>query len=413
MKRTMKMKKWTAAVTAGLMIAALGAGSCALAAGNGPMGFNTNYTAAASNQTEPYFTEAEEFTDRDLEQEADLSEAVNLTPESGKETVISEAGVYVISGTAEEATIRVEAGSEDKVQLVLDGVSITNSNFPCIYVVNADKVFVTLAGENSLTVSGSFRSDGDTNTDGAIFSKDDLVLNGSGSVTISSTDNGIVCKDDLKITGGSWNITATSKAIEANDSIRMAGGTLNLNAGTDGLHAENNDDNAKGYIYISGGSLTVTARDDAVHATTVFQMDDGTLTAAAAEGIEATVIQINGGTVSIQASDDGINAGQKSTAYTPTVIFNGGSTTIAMGAGDTDGVDANGNIYVNGGTVNVTGNSSFDYDGTAELNGGTLIVNGQQLSSIPNQMMGGMGGQGGFGGGMGGHGGGFGGGRGR
>ena len=68
-----------------------------------------------------------------------------------------------------------------------------------------------------------------------------------------------------------------------------------------------------------------------------------------------------------------------------------------MGAGDTDGVDSNGDLIINGGTINVTGNSGFDYDGSSSFNGGTIIVNGQQLDSIPNQMMGGRGGMG-FGG---------------
>ena len=70
-----------------------------------------------------------------------------------------------------------------------------------------------------------------------------------------------------------------------------------------------------------------------------------------------------------------------------------------MGAGDTDGIDSNGNIIVNGGTVQVTGNSTFDYDGSAQYNGGVIIANGQQVNGIPNQMMGGRGGWDGFGGG--------------
>ena len=94
------------------------------------------------------------------------------------------------------ASIIVNAGDEDKVQIVLDGVSITNESTPCIYVKSADKVFVTTTdSENTLTVTGSFTADGDTNTDAVIFSKDDLVLNGVGTLTISSTDNGIAGKD--------------------------------------------------------------------------------------------------------------------------------------------------------------------------------------------------------------------------
>ena len=345
----------------------------------------------------------EQFTDRDLEQTVDLSEATYYTVTNGQDITISSAGVYVLSGEASNMTVYVEAGKDDKVQLVLDGVSVTNESFPVIYIKSADKVFITTNADNTLSVTGTFVSDGNTNTDGVIFSKSDLTLNGTATLTVSSTDNGIVGKDDLKITGGTYVINVASKAIEANDSIRIADGVLYLTAGTDGLHAENNEDASKGYIYIGGGSLTITAGDDAIRATTVVQTDGGSIAITAAEGIEATYIQFNAGTISIQASDDGVNAAYKSSAYTPTLEINGGEITVSMGSGDTDGIDSNGNIIVNGGTVSVTGNSTFDYDGTAQYNGGTIIINGQQASSIPNQM---MGGRGGFGGGNGGFGGG-------
>ena len=113
-------------------------------------------------------------------------------------------------------------------------------------------------------------------------------------------------------------------------------------------------------------------------------------------------MKIEGGDITIQASDDGINAGRKSNAYTPTVEITGGTVTITMGAGDTDGIDSNGNIIITGGTISVNGNSAFDYDGQATFTGGTVIVNGQQVTQLPNQMMGGgkggMGNMGGFGG---------------
>ena len=77
--------------------------------------------------------------------------------------------------------------------------------------------------------------------------------------------------------------------------------------------------------------------------------------------------------------------------------MNGGEVTITMGAGDTDGVDSNGNIVINGGTISVSGQSTFDYDGTAEYNGGTIIENGVETNTMTNQTFGpgGMGGPGG------------------
>ena len=362
-------------------------------------------SVAAADTNKVLYSYGDLFSSRDLQQTADLTGATAYTLADGQDLHITAAGVYVLSGTASDVTVYVEAGKEDKVQLVLDGVSITNQDFPAIYVKSADKVFVTTSGDSVVSVTGTFASDGDIKTDGAIFSKSDLTLNGTGTLTISSTKNGVVSKDDLKVTGGTYSITAASKALEAKDSIRVADGTLDLTAGMDALHAENSDDDEKGYIYIGGGTLTLRAGDDAIHANSAVQIDDGTLTITASEGIEATYIQLNGGTISIDAQDDGINAAQKSGVYRATVEINGGDITVAMAAGDTDGVDSNGDIVVNGGTINVTGNSTFDCDGSAQYTGGTIIVNGQQIDYIPNQMMGGRGGMGGWGGDPGGQGG--------
>ena len=340
------------------------------------------------------------FTERDLLQTPDLSEAQYLTASDGETLSITEAGIYVISGSAEDCTIRVEAADDAKVQLVLDGVSIKNADFPAIYVVSADKCFVTTTdSENSLTVTGSFTSDGDTNTDAVIFSKDDLVLSGTGSLEITSNyGNGISCKDDLKITGGAYTITSAEDAVEANDSIAVCGGDFTIAADKDGLHCENDEDNSVGWIWIAGGSFNITAGSDGIQATTGLQIDDGQITVSASEGLEATYVQVNGGTVNISASDDGINATSKSSYMDVVAEFNGGEITIVMGQGDTDAVDSNGSVYVNGGTLDITAyTSSFDYDYTAQLNGGTVIINGSQVSEIPASMMGGgMG----FGGGM-------------
>ena len=335
------------------------------------------------------------FTDRDLEQTADVSEATTYTVSDGQTINITSDGVYVITGTASNASIIVEAGDEDKVQLVLDGVTMTNDSTPCIYVKSADKVFVTTTdSENTLSVTGTFTADGDTNTDAVIFSKDDLVLNGVGVLNIQSSDNGVTCKDDLKITGGTINIVCQSDGLEANDSIRIADGEISISTNKDGIHAENDDDDTVGYFYMCGGTLKVKAGDDAVHATTIVQIDGGELDLSAHEGLEATWIQINDGTVNIAASDDGINAAYKSAKISPTAEFNGGYVTIVMGSGDTDAVDSNGNLIITGGTLDITAQSPFDYDGVCQKTGGTLIVNGTETDTISNQMMGGgMGGR--------------------
>ena len=333
------------------------------------------------------------FSDRDLEQEADLTDAVYYTVEDNTDIHITEEGVYVLTGSAEEVTVYVEAEDDAKVQLVLDGLAVTNKDFPCIYVLNADKVFITTTdSDNTLKVTDTFAADGDTNTDAVIFSKDDLVLNGTGTLTVESSDNGISSKDDLKVTGGTDIVTAASKAFEANDSIVISDGSFTVTAGKDAFHAENDEDDSLGYMWIGSGTFVIEAEDDGIQANAFLQIDGGSFDITAAEGIEFTGIMINDGSFTISASDDGINAAAKSSAYSVNIEINGGEIDITMGQGDTDGIDSNGDITINGGTVRVSGNSAFDYDGKASLNGGTVYVNGQEVTSLTNQMMGGMGG---------------------
>ena len=361
-------------------------------------------------------TASEEFTDvfseRDLSGEYDEETVtIKLTGTSaqassdtvgisGSDITITAAGTYIISGTLDNGSIIVSAGTEDKVQLVLSGADINSDTYAAIYVKQADKVFVTLADgtKNSLSNGGTFTQTDENNVDAVIFSKDDITLNGSGELEITSPGgHGIVGKDEVTITAGTYTVSASNHAVRANDLIAVAGGTFTLTAGEDALHSENSDDDTLGNIYIAGGTFNIKAGDDGILATALLEIDSGEISITAAEGIESSYIRINGGTISISASDDGINAADKSSAYTPTIEINDGKITIDMGAGDTDGVDSNGNIIINGGTVDVTGGSTFDCDGSAQYNGGTIIVNGQQVDSIPTQMMGGGGdGRGGF-----------------
>jgi hypothetical protein len=330
------------------------------------------------------------FSDRDLEQEADLTDAVYIDLESDKKITLNEKGVYVLKGDVSNSMIVVDADDEENVQLVLDGVSITNDNAPAIYVKAADKVFITTTNSNnSLEVTGSFNSDGDVNLDAVIYSKSDLVLNGVGTLDITSSQgNGITSKDDLKVTGGTYVITTEKDSMEANDSIRIYDGDFTIVANKDGLHSENTDDKSLGYIYIQNGNFEIKAADDAIQGNSVVQIDGGTINVSkCVEGIEATYIVINQGTINIYATDDGINATSLSD-YDVTIEVNGGDITVEMASGDTDGFDSNGNIYINGGNIDVTAVSSFDADGQAVLNGGVVVVNGVTVSELPASQMG-------------------------
>ena len=334
-----------------------------------------------TNETE------EETSKSETEVEEQVStESVALT--DSKTVNITSGGTYDLSGSYESVTINTD---DEKVTLNLTNVEITNSNGPAINIVESDKVTIVLSGTNKITSTTT------EDLDGAIYSKADLTLAGTGSLEVKSNYDGIVSKDDLVIENGVYDINSDDDGIRGKDCVEITTGEFTINAGGDGIKSSNEEDTTRGYVTIKGGTFNITAKSDGIQAITKLTIDGGTFDITASEGLEATYVVINDGTINISASDDGINASKKSTISTPTVEINGGNITIKMGQGDTDGIDSNGNIYINGGTIDITGNSPFDYDGTAQKNGGTIIVNGTQTDTITNQMMGGgMGGPGGM-----------------
>lgn len=253
------------------------------------------------------------FTDRDLDVGYEESDSVKISLSDDSTTVssgssdnsstddtvdgvtvdgnvitITSGGTYIISGTLSEGQLVVDADDE-KVQLVLDNADITCATSAAIYVKSAGKTFITLAegSENILMNTAEFETIDDNNIDAVIFSKDDLALNGSGTLTINSENgHGIVSKDDLKITGGTYNITAASHALSGKDSVRIAAGTFNLVSGKDGIHSENADDSSKGYVYIAGGKFTIDSTGDGIDASNIVQIDDGTFDITAGGGVE-------------------------------------------------------------------------------------------------------------------------------
>ena len=214
-------------------------------------------------------------------EDATSSAAKNYTPHKFGVEDAAAGGVRI--GMTEEQVTEILGEPDDKQ-------NVTNDNFPVIYVGSADKVFVTTTNsENNLSVTGTFTADGDTNTDAVIFSKDDIVFNGTGSLTITSAQgNGISGKDDIKFTGGTYNITSKLDSVEANDSIAVYAGNFTINSSKDAFHSEDGDDDTTGYVYMLDGTFNIKASGDSIQATTLVQIDGGTFTLTSSEGIEAT-----------------------------------------------------------------------------------------------------------------------------
>ena len=275
------------------------------------------------------------FTKRDsrTDYDEDAAQYIDLDAQTGDLT-LTEAGDYVLSGTLTDGSVIINAPEDAKLHLILNGAHIASQSAAALYVISADKVFVTLAdgSENGVSAAGDSAEDDYANVDAAIFARCDISFNGSGSLSISSAKgHGIVSKDDLVFTGGSYMIQAANHGISGKDSIRIADGSFVVTAGKNCLDSDNDKDSNKGFIYIAGGSfdlssgndachcfgdfdflagsMEISAADDGVHSDAALSVSGGSITISLCyEGLEGVTVDISGGTIDITSSDDGINA---------------------------------------------------------------------------------------------------------
>jgi hypothetical protein len=320
---------------------------------------------------------------------------------SGGTAVIESGGTYYISGTLADGQIIVDVSDKEKVQLVLDGAGITCSSSACILVKSADKVFVTLAdgSENVLSDTGDeyVQSDESMNVDAVVFSKSDIVFNGTGSLTVEAGyHDAIVSKDDLKFTGGSYEINAADKGIVGKDSLRIRDGAFKIVSEDDCLVSNNDEKAGKGYIYVEGGEFSLETGDGAVRAAGAVVIRGGKIDILQSyEGIEGHTVDIEGGTVSIVSADDGFNAstdapgvGGNEVETTCHIRVAGGSVYVNAGG---DGLDSNGTILMEGGCLIVDGpendgNSALDAGMDIVVSGGTLLTAGSSgLAKAPSE----------------------------
>lgn len=326
--------------------------------------------------------------------------------------VIANGGWYEITGTLDNGSIIVKADKSSKVWIRLNGVSVTCTDDACLRIEQAEKVFLTLAEgtDNTLTSGDTYSEEAlADNTGGVIYAHDDLTINGSGNLTITAGyKHGIDVNDSLVITGGNISITAPQDGIHVNDGFSFTSANLTIDAGDDGIHSDT-------FIYTEGGTILVNS---------------------CYEGLEAKTIDIAGGDITVYSTDDGINAnggtttngsmsggpggggtppggdngsqggqsdnGEKNNTTNNTtnngeknnttetaeeeetyIRISGGAVTVINTTGnDADGLDSNGSIYIDGGTILVSlpggsTNNAIDYgsenNGEAIVTGGTVL----------------------------------------
>jgi hypothetical protein len=307
---------------------------------------------------------------------------------------ISAAGTYVLSGDLTGQVV-VDSAGDGVVRLVLDDATITSETTAAINVVDAESVVVVLAdgSSNELTDAATYDDSSADAPTGTLYSTADLTIGGTGSLTVTgSSNNGIVGKDGLVITGGTIDVTSVDDGILGKDYLVLTDGTVTVDAAGDTFRSDNTEDAGAGFVLVEGGELTVTSQDDGIKGTQVLVSGGTVEVAESTEALEGSLIIVDGGDVELHSADDGVNAassddttatdgepgGEMAADDSVRLAVNGGTLEVWASG---DGLDSNGSATITGGDITVwgpttDGNGALDVNGTFEVSGGTLLATG-------------------------------------
>lgn len=383
------------------------------------------------NSTRDRVTASDVFSDRDLETGYNKNSAVviklngksascnsDAVKTSGSKITITDEGTYIISGTLQDGMVVVDADKSDKIQIVLNGANISSLTSAALYVLKADKVFITTAAKsgNTLSNGGTYKAIDGNNIDSVIYSKEDLTLNGEGSLTIDAkAGHGIVSKDSLVLASGEYNITAEKHGISGKDDVSVADGNYKIVSGKDGIHAENADDESLGFVYILDGTFDITSEGDGISGAAFGQIENGSFKIKTGGGYEAASnnhkpemrevhrpgqwggkedtppeappdetensdntdtasikgvkadgdLYLDGGKFEINSEDDSLHSNNS-------VIITKGNYELASGD---DGIHAGSDAVISDGTINI----SSSYEG---IEGKTINISGGNISLV-------------------------------
>ena len=297
---------------------------------------------------------------------------------------ITTSGVYEIQGKLDDGQLIVDTEDDGIVRLVLNGAEIHSSSTSAIYVKQAEKTIVSLEeGTENVLSDGAkyvYENSEEDEPNAALFSKDDLTINGSGKLIVQGNYNdGITSKDELKITGGTIQINSADDGLKGKDLLAVKDGNIRIEASGDGMKSTNDTDASKGIIAIEGGSFDIKAADDGIQAETSLLIADGefnissgggspekianaemgrptpgetetSTTDASSEtssgkGLKANEeVAIGGGSFQLDSLDDAIHSDNS-------ITITGGD--LKMATGD-DGIHADTSILIKGGNIDIT-----------------------------------------------------------
>lgn len=349
----------------------------------------TNVSSTSSIITYSDYDYDEDYSDEDAEtitlSESGISYSGSHATVSQNTITITTAGTYIVSGTSSDAQIIVDATKNDHIRIVLDNANITCKTSSPIYVKQADKVVLTLAPDSKNTVSDTanytFASVEEDEPDATIFAKDDLTINGSGSLTVSANyKTGIKCKNDLKIMNGTIDITSVDNGIIGKDTLAIKDGNVNITSTGDGLKSNNATETEKGILCIEGGNITINAQQDGIQSDNMLYIYDGVIKVTSGGGSANAPARANTdefarnpfSSKSTTTTTEDDTASMKGIKSVNSIHILGGTFTLDC-ADDT--LHSNDTLVIDGGSFDLTtADDGIHADTTLDINNGTIVI---------------------------------------
>lgn len=313
---------------------------------------------------------------------AEVTGSKDSTSISGGDITITKGGTYHISGTLTDGQLSV-TGTE-KVKLYLDGVSVSNKDGAALVCSNEKRTIISLAegSENSLTDGGSYTIS-DEDAAAALYAKDKLTINGSGILNVSgNVSEGIVSKDDLKITGGTINVNAANNGVKGTDSVSVCGGILNITSGNDALKSTKADNTEKGWIAIDGGKIDINAGGDGIQAESTLEITAGQISITTTGEI-STGSQENFGNMHGGRGDMGFQQGGMIPENTVPAADIQNTDTSQDDSLSSKGLKSCGELTVSGGTFQINSTDHCVHSGgSMDISGGSLSLSSSAAKGI-------------------------------
>lgn len=338
-------------------------------------------------------TESDYFDDEDLLESYDnVTAEINMTGDnaeikgkgaecSNNVISLSTGGTFVFSGDLKNGQVYVN--NNEFTHIIFNGVNISNDTTSPFFVENTDKIVITCVSGTENTLSDGadyvYENEEENEPDAVIFSKDDLSFNGSGLLTVNASYNeGITCKNDLRISGSNINITSAGNGIKGKDSVVIKDSEIIIDSQEDGIKSSNSEEADKGYIVFESGNYNITALEDAVQSENTLTVNNGDFViksgseSSLGTGTADENVMFGGRSGAMEGNPNATENSEKGLKAVSNMVINGGTFNIDS---TDDGVHSNGNVTINGGNMTInSGDDGIHSDGNVDIMDGEINI---------------------------------------